>query len=126
MTSSFNNSRCARPAGAPRRLFLRFLQPRTLFCRRLALHVVASRRAFRAISEEPKGARDLRQLFEAGAAGERAAPNHLGPGSGNASLSLQWLAETVDLSHPPETLDVGFEATETARFKRSRDVASRL
>mmetsp|Transcript_131081 Transcript_131081/g.184820 ORF Transcript_131081/g.184820 Transcript_131081/m.184820 type:complete len:294 (+) Transcript_131081:36-917(+) len=65
------------------------LRAATLEVQQLSLRLKACRRTKTPFStlpaaEEPKGARDLRQLFE-------------------------WLAETVDLSHPPETLDVGFE-----------------
>eukprot|EP00439_Symbiodinium_sp_Y106_P018987 s3674_g2.t1 len=65
------------------------LRAATLEVQQLSLRLKACRRTKTPFStlpaaEDPKGARDLRQLFE-------------------------WLAETVDLSHPPETLDVGFE-----------------
>ena len=66
--------------------------------------------------EEPR-ARDLRQLFEARRAESGARRRAASPL--RAFCFAQWLAKTVDLSHP-ETLDVGFEA-ESSTF-RSSDV----
>ena len=101
------HARCARLAGAPRRrLFLPFLQPRTVASGRLFARMLSGR------SPGPETCASSSRRGERRARRRAALPLR-------AFCFAQWLAKTVDLSHP-ETLDVGFEA-ESSTF-RSSDV----